>query len=137
MTQPILSTKLYYPSLQTSWVKRERLIDKLNECFSAKLTIVSAPAGFGKTTLLSEWIEQSKHKVGWVSLDSGDNDPKRFLTYCIAALQQIQPGFGENTETIIQSPQQVSPESIITAFINEINESLKESILILDDYHTY
>ena len=136
MTQPILSTKLYYPSLQTSWVKRERLIDKLNECFSAKLTIVSAPAGFGKTTLLSEWIEQSKHKVGWVSLDSGDNDPKRFLTYCIAALQQIQPGFGENTETIIQSPQQVSPESIVTAFINEINESLKESILILDDYHT-
>ena len=135
MTQPILSTKLYYPSLQTSWVKRERLIGKLNECFSAKLTIVSAPAGFGKTTLLSEWIEQSKHKVGWVSLDSGDNDPKRFLTYCIAALQRVQPDFGENSESLIQSPQQVSPESIITAFINEINESLKESVLILDDYH--
>ncbi len=135
MTQPILSTKLYYPSLQTNWVKRERLIGKLNECFSAKLTIVSAPAGFGKTTLLSEWIEQSKNKVGWVSLDGGDNDPKRFLTYCIAALQRVQPDFGENSESLIQSPQQVSPESIITTFINEINESLKESVLILDDYH--
>jgi len=135
MAQPILSTKLYYPSLQTSWVKRERLIGKLNECFSAKLTIVSAPAGFGKTTLLSEWIEQSKHKVGWVSLDSGDDDPKRFLTYCIAALQRVQPDFGKNSETIIHSPQQVSPETIITTLINEINDSLKESVLILDDYH--
>jgi len=135
MTQQILSTKLYYPTSQTNWVRRGRLINKLNECFHARLTIVSAPAGFGKTTLLSEWIEQSKYPVGWVSLDAGDNDPKRFLTYCIAALQKIQSEFGKNTLTIITSPQQVSQESLITAFINEINENLKDSVLVLDDYH--
>jgi LuxR family maltose regulon positive regulatory protein len=135
MTQQILSTKLYFPSTQPIWVKRNRLIDKLNNCFNARLTVVSAPAGFGKTTLLSEWIEQSEYPVGWVSLDQGDNDPKRFHAYIIAALQQIQPGFGSNTETIIKSPQQVPPENIVTALINEIGESLKKSVLILDDYH--
>ncbi len=135
MSQALLSTKLYYPSLQQNWVKRERLISRLNNCFSVKLSIVSAPAGFGKTTLLSEWIEQSDYPVGWVSLDQGDNDPKRFLTYCIAALQKIQPDFGENTETIIKSPQPVSAETIITAFLNEVHEKLKNSVLVLDDYH--
>ncbi len=135
MTEQILSTKLYFPSTQPLWVKRKRLIEKLNNCFNAKLTIVSAPAGFGKTTLLSEWIEQSKYPVGWVSLDQGDNDPKRFHAYIIAALQQIQPDFGKNTELIIKSPQQVPAENIVTSLINEINESLEKSVFILDDYH--
>jgi len=105
MSNPILETKLYYPSAQPVWVKRDRLIEKLNDCFSSRLTLVSAPAGFGKTTLLSEWIEQTNLPVAWVSLDSGDNDPKRFLNYCIASLRTIHPEFGRTTESLIQSAQ--------------------------------
>jgi len=110
MTQQILSTKLYYPASQTNWVRRGRLINKLNECFHARLTIVSAPAGFGKTTLLSEWIEQSKYPVGWVSLDAGDNDPKRFITYYIDALHKIPSEYTKNKLKIITSHHKINQE---------------------------
>ena len=91
MSAPILATKLYIPPPRPKIVLRPRLIERLNEGLSAgrKLTLISASAGFGKTTLVSEWIAGCERPVAWLSLDEGDNDPARFLTYLVAALQTI------------------------------------------------
>ena len=93
---PILATKLYIPSPRPQVVPRPRLVERLNEGLSSrrKLTLISAPAGFGKTTLLSEWIVRCGQPVAWLSLDEGDNDPARLLTYLIAALQTLALGEG-------------------------------------------
>lgn len=87
---PLLRTKLYIPPARPSLVPRPRLTERLNEGMTRKLTLISAPAGFGKTTLLSEW------PLAWVSLDEGDNDPARFWGYFIAALETLQAYVGEN-----------------------------------------
>jgi len=96
MSTPTLATKLYIPPSRSKTVLRPRLLERLNEGLSSgrKLTLISAPAGFGKTTLVSEWVAggerlEPKVRVAWLSLDEGDNDPARFLTYLIAALQTI------------------------------------------------
>lgn len=142
MNVSLVSTKLYKPVLQSSIISRRRLIDKLNSGLQSKLILVSAPAGFGKTTILTDWIAQAQLPAAWVSLDSGDNDPLRFFTYCLAALQTLNrdnqngsKGFGENTQALINSTQQIPIETIITSLINDINTSLGECILILDDFH--
>jgi len=97
MSAPILATKLYIPPPRSKIVLRPRLIERLNEGLntSRKLTIISAPAGFGKTTLVSEWIASCERPVAWLSLDEGDNDPARFLTYLVKALQTIEAEIGE------------------------------------------
>ena len=92
----LLSTKLYIPKPRKALVQRTYLIERLNSGFQCKLTLISAPAGFGKTTLLSEWISQSQLPVAWISLDSSDNDPVYFIKYIIAALKKIEPEFGES-----------------------------------------
>ena len=89
MPPPMLTTKLYIPRLRPNVVSRPRLIERLNEGLQRKLTLISAPAGFGKTTLVSEWVEGIERPVAWLSLDKGENDPTRFLTYLVAALQTI------------------------------------------------
>jgi LuxR family maltose regulon positive regulatory protein len=97
MSAPLLTTKLYIPPPRPSVVPRPRLIERLNEGLntSRKLTLISAPAGFGKTTLVSEWIASCERPVAWLSLDEGDNDPARFLTYLVKALQTIEAEIGE------------------------------------------
>src|SRR3990172_2638753 len=97
MATPVLATKLYIPPPPPRVVARTRLIERLNEGLSAggKLTLISAPAGFGKTTLVSEWVAGRGQPAAWLSLDDGDSDPTRFLTYLIAALQTIAPNIGE------------------------------------------
>ena len=87
MSAPILATKLYVPPSQPGIVPRPRLIERLNEGLHRKLTLISAPAGFGKTTLVSEWVAGCGRPAAWLSLDEGDNDPTRFLAYLVAALQ--------------------------------------------------
>ena len=89
LTTPLLSTKLYIPPIGPTLVSRPRLIERLNEGLGRRLTLISAPAGFGKTTLLSEWARQSAVPVAWVSLDRGDSDPARFWAYFIAAVETI------------------------------------------------
>ncbi len=91
MSEPLLLTKLYVPPPRSTIVLRPRLIERLNEGLlaSRKLTLISASAGFGKTTLVSEWVAGCGRPVAWLSLDEGDNDPTRFLTYLVAALQTI------------------------------------------------
>ena len=107
MSDPLLLTKLYIPPPRPKIVLRPRLIERLNEGLSAgrKLTLISASAGFGKTTLVSEWVASCGQPVAWLSLDEGDNDPTRFLTYLIAALQTIAPNIGAGVLGILQSPQ--------------------------------
>jgi len=87
---PVLATKLYIPPLRPMAVSRPRLIERLDEGLQRKLTLLSAPAGFGKTTLLSEWIARRQLLIAWLSLDEGDSDPGRFLTYLVAAYTPIR-----------------------------------------------
>jgi LuxR family transcriptional regulator, maltose regulon positive regulatory protein len=117
MAAPILATKLYAPPPRLKVVLRPRLIDRLNEglAMGCKLTLISASAGFGKTTLVSEWIASCGRPVAWLSLDEGDNDPVRFISYLVAALQTIKAGIGEGVLAAIQSPQPPQAEVILTA----------------------
>ncbi len=137
MSTTILATKLYIPPPRPKIVLRPRLIEQLNEGLSSgcKLTLISASAGFGKTTLVSEWVASCEQPVAWLSLDEGDNGPARFLTYLVAALQTIMANIGEGVLGALQSPQPPPIESILTALINEITTIPDNFILVLDDYH--
>jgi LuxR family maltose regulon positive regulatory protein len=135
MSTPILATKLYIPPPRPKVVLRPHLIERLNEGLHHKLTLISAPAGFGKTTLVSEWIAGCERPVAWLSLDDGDNDPKRFLAYLVAALQTIAPNIGEGMLAVLQAPQPPPIKSVLTALLNEITLLPNNFILVLDDYH--
>jgi LuxR family transcriptional regulator, maltose regulon positive regulatory protein len=132
---PILATKLYIPPLRPNVVSRPRLIARLNEGLHRNLTLISAPAGFGKTTLVSEWLAGGSQPVAWLSLDEGENDPARFLTYLIAALQTIAAKIGEGVLGGLQSPQPPPPEAILTTLLNDLTSIKDHFVLVLDDYH--
>ena len=135
MPTPILATKLYLPRLRPNVVSRPRLIERLNEGLHSKLTLIAAPAGFGKTTLVSEWVSFIERPTAWLSLDEGENDPTRFLTYLVAALQTIAATLGEGVLDVLQSPQPPPPEAILTTLLNEITTLPDHVVLVLDDYH--
>jgi LuxR family maltose regulon positive regulatory protein len=148
MTTPILTTKLYIPTIRPELVPRPRLFERLNEGLHRKLTVISAPAGFGKTTLVTEWLDpmqgdaknisQADYKIAWLSLDEGDNDAARFLTYFIGALNQVEgtsAAIGEGTLTMLQSPQPPPTEVALIPLINEIATIPDRIIFVLDDYH--
>ncbi|HEX6386103.1 MAG TPA: LuxR C-terminal-related transcriptional regulator [Anaerolineae bacterium] len=178
-----MQTKLFKPALRPSLITRPHLIAQLNAGlgqgtpgFAARLTLVSAPAGFGKTTLIAEWIQHNYelrimnyeaenavhnsslrpfdfpfadsglrqgaqgrhfliHNFCWLSLDEADNDPVRFLSYLIAALQTAVPGIGQTAVHLLQSPQPPAAEAILTLLINDVSQSEQPIILVLDDYH--
>ncbi|HEX9384722.1 MAG TPA: tetratricopeptide repeat protein [Anaerolineales bacterium] len=135
MSTPILATKLHIPLPRPKIVLRPHLIERLNEGVHSKLTLISAPAGFGKTTLVSEWVATCGRPVAWLSLDEGDNDPARFMIYLIAALQTIALNIGAGVLKILGAPQPPPTESILTALLNEITTGSNNCILVLDDYH--
>ena len=141
METPLLQTKLYIPSPRPELVPRPRLIERLNEGldqsqgFSRKLTLISAPAGFGKTTLVSEWSAACQQPVAWLSLDEGDNDLTRFLAYFIAALRTIEADIDPGLLSALQSPQPPPTEAVLIALLNEIATHPDRLILVLDDYH--
>src|SRR5437660_6028203 len=135
MPTPILATKLYLPRLRPNVVSRPRLLERLNEGLHRKLTLIAAPAGFGKTTLVSEWVEGIERPTAWLSLDEGDNDPARFLTYLVAALQTIAATIGQGVLGVLQSPQPPPPEAMLTALLNDITALSDQFVLVLDDYH--
>src|SRR5829696_3464755 len=135
MSAPILATKLFVPPPRPGVVHRPRLIERLNEGLHRRLTLICAPAGFGKTTLLSEWLSGCQQPAAWLSLDEGDNDPTRFLAYLVAALQTIAADIGEGVLGSLQSPQPPPTESILTALLNEITTVPDDFVLVLDDYH--
>jgi LuxR family maltose regulon positive regulatory protein len=167
MTTSLLTTKLTIPPTRPGLVPRPRLIERLNAGLHRSLALISAPAGFGKTTLVSSWLHRPGDEQGyssapqlstypaqaaWLSLDEGDNDPARFLAYLVAALQTVQPDFGEAALAALQSQQPPALEAVLTALINDIascpgpgdgeggegpggGRSGRPIILVLDDYH--
>src|SRR6266446_4572656 len=135
MPTPILATKLDIPPLRPNVVIRPRLLERLNEGLHRNLILISAPAGFGKTTLVSEWVEGIERPTAWLSLDEGDNDPTRFLTYLVAALQTIAATIGEGVSGVLHSPQPPPTEAILTALLNDITTMKDHFVLVFDDYH--
>ena len=132
---PLLATKLYTPPPRSKLVLRPHLIARLNEGLNGKLTLISAPAGFGKTTLVSEWVAGCDRPAAWLSLDEGDSDITRFLMYLVAALRSIAANLGEAVLAALQSAQPPPTELLLTALLNEIATLQDRSILVLDDYH--
>ena len=150
VTDLLLQTKLFKPNPRPSLITRPQLIAQLNaglgidpRGFACKLTLISAPAGFGKTTLVSAWLAQlanlgpqySNENAAWLSLDENDNDPVRFLSYLIAALQTVAPEVGETAVQSLQAPQLPAIETILISLINDISRHDQPIILVLDDYH--
>ena len=123
---PLLETKLYIPKWHSGLVPRARLIKRLDQGTERKLTLVSAPAGFGKTTMLAEWLSSApagERPAAWVSLDQSDNDPALFWAYFIAALQTVQSGVGENALSLLHSPQPPPIEALLGTLLNEMESS--------------
>jgi LuxR family maltose regulon positive regulatory protein len=135
MSTPILATKLYMPAPRARVVARPRLMERLDAGLGGKLTLISAAAGFGKTTLVSAWVTGCDLPTAWLSLDEGDSDPTRFLAYLIAALQTVAPQVGQVALAALQAPQTPPPEAILTALLNDLAALPDRLILVLDDYH--
>jgi len=145
MTASILVTKLFIPATRPELVHRPSLIKRLNDGLNRKLTLISAPAGFGKTTLVSEWVDtlrldapeekQIENKIAWLSLDERDEDPTRFLVYLIAALRTIDENIAKGVLSALQSAQPPPTEMTLTTLINEIAAIPDLIMLVLDDYH--
>ncbi len=135
MLPPLLATKLYIPPPRPKRVARPRLVARLNEGLLRKLTLICAPAGFGKTTVVSEWVAEGARPVAWLSLDYGENDPARFLAYLVAAMQTIAPALGASVAGMLQTPQPPPTEAILTALLNDLAGLPHAATLVLDDYH--
>ncbi len=143
--QPLIRTKLFAPPLRTRLVSRPRLVSRLRQAAEYPLTLVCAPAGYGKTMLLAAWLAEGapddiadtrikRDWVGWLSLDTEDNDAYRFLAYLLAVLQKTQPGIGGDAQALLQSPQTLPPKAVLAAMINDLQELAHPLWLVLDDY---
>jgi LuxR family transcriptional regulator, maltose regulon positive regulatory protein len=141
MLAPLLETKLYLPRPRAGRVVRRRLSDRLDAAAEAKLILVSAPAGFGKTTLLAEWLSTAPtaptagRSAAWLQLDRGDNDPVSFWTYVIAALRTVASEVGQSELALLASPQPPPIRSVLTTVLNDLGARGPEIVLVLDDYH--
>jgi len=131
----MLLTKLYIPTPSKNIVHRSGLFNDLNEGLNRKLILVSAPAGFGKTSLVSDWIHQNSISTAWYSMDHNDNELVNFLSYIITAIQSIHKNFGQNALDLLNSTNQTSHESIVNLIINNALAIKKDFCLVLDDFH--
>src|SRR3954469_4043834 len=137
MAGPLLETKLHVPRRRRGLVARPRLSERLSRGAESALTLVSAPAGFGKTTLLAEWLADAPadgRSAAWLSLDQRDNDPAVFWTYLIAALQTAAPGVGTGALMQLQSPP-APIEAVLATLLNDLGAVSDSVVLVLDDYH--
>ena len=137
MDSALLATKLFIPPLGSGLVTRPRLLEKLQGALNNNLTLISAAAGFGKTTLLSDWTHHVQLDVGitWFSVDASDNDPIRFWDYFMAALKVVHPEIGETAKALLHSSQALPIESTLTALINDMAALTRDIVLVMDDYH--
>src|ERR1700716_1929277 len=135
---PLLQTKLHIPRSRPGLVPRPRLIERLNQGIDGELTLVSAPAGFGKTTLLAEWLATAQAGTGpaaWVALDQNDNDPTLFWAYFVAALQTVHAEVGARALALLHSLQPLPVETLLCTLVNELSAVSQRFVLVLDDYH--
>ncbi len=141
MSLPLIETKLFLPSLRPGLVPRPRLRERLDRGLGAKLMLVSAPAGFGKSTLLVEWLAAAESRAGatvrgaWLALDAADNDPARFWRYVVAAIRTALPGVGEDALTLLDESRPPPVEVALTTLVNELAAAEVDVVLLLDDYH--
>ncbi len=138
MASPLLDTKLYIPKLRRGLVARPRLSERLTRGVGSKLTVISGPAGFGKTTLLAEWLAAppaDERPTAWLSLDPGDIEAASFWPYLIAALQTVVPGVGAGALSLLRGPQPPPIQTILATLLNELNAMPEDIVLVLDDYH--
>ena len=133
MNTPLLLTKIHMPAVRAEFVPRPRLVNQLTA--PGKLTLICAPAGFGKTTLASCWLAQKNQRAAWLSLDESDNDLHRFFTYFTIALQQINPAVGQNVLDTLQTPNPPTAPIFLSHLINDLTQSNEQFTLVLDDYH--
>lgn len=133
---PILPTKLIAPPVRESLVERPRLLERLDRGLRATVTLVAAPPGFGKTTLLSNWAQRTGLPVAWLSLDATENDPTRFWVYVVHALRRVEPTFGADVLGLLRSPQAPPSEVLLPALVNALSELRSEIVFIIDDYQT-
>src|SRR5215471_21624089 len=133
----LLATKLHIPRGRDGLVPRPRLVERLTGALAGELTVVCAPAGFGKTVVLADWARRSGRPVAWLSLDTGDNDPVRFWRHVAAALDLARPGVAGRVLPLFGSPPPSLFDGPVTALINELatQPGDREAILVLDDYH--
>jgi LuxR family maltose regulon positive regulatory protein len=130
----LLKTKLHIPETGTMLVSRARLLNRLDDSQSIRLTLISAPAGFGKTTLVASWL--AKQRCAWISLDEDDDDYVRFWTYATAAMQTLDPEIGKNFLATLESPLPHREEKALTLLLNDLDSGRERFVLVLDDLHT-
>ncbi len=135
LADPLLATRLHVPRPPSQLVRRSHLTERLQQAVERQLTLIAAPAGFGKTTLLSAWLQDAPVSAAWVSLDGGDDDPTRFWSYTFAALDSVYPGLSAIGLPLLQSSQPPPLENILTAIINSLEAHSEELVLVFDDYH--
>ncbi len=137
MSTTLLRTKLYIPPQRPNLVPRPRLMGRLAAglCQRHRLTLVSAKAGSGKTTLVSEWLHQQERPAAWLSLDANDNDPRRFFRYLVAALQTWDSEIGRGALAQLEAPELPQPEALVAELINDVAAGPTPFFLVLDDYH--
>lgn len=137
MTVPILKTKLHIPPVPSALVPRPRLMSRLDDGFQGRLVLVSAPAGFGKTSLLAEWahLREDNILISWIHLDSGDNDLIQFMRYLIASLGTYQENLGDAAIAGLDAIPPVPVEALLTSLINDVDALDRQLVLVLDDYH--
>ena len=141
MPATLLETKFYVPRSRRGVVSRPRLSERLDRGAALKLLLVSAPAGFGKTTLLAEWLAAGPAAGGggrlaaWLSLDRADNDPASFWAYVVAALRTVAAGVGEGALALLRAPRPPPVEVVLTGVLNDLGAVAADIVLVLDDYH--
>ena len=135
MATPLISTKIHVPPSRPEWLPRPRLTRRLDDALRCKLILISAPPGFGKTTLVTQWLADAvPHHIAWLSLDEGEDDPARFWPYLIAALRAVRPGIGEAALRRAAETGAVSAEAL-GEMVNELAASPEPLALVLDDFH--
>ena len=132
----ILRTKLHRPALAGDFIARDRLYQLLDQTNQHVITLVTAPAGYGKSSLISSWLEKNSIKSVWISLDEDDDDLQRFIAYIIAGLEKIKPDGFTQTLALLNAPEPPSDEVLFYSFINDLDEIKEAVLIVLDDYHT-
>lgn len=135
MVTPFLSTKFFIPQPRKNHIRRRELFNLLDEGVQKKLVLISAPAGYGKTTLITSWLQDQELSAAWLSIETGDNDYYRFFSYLLEAIHRKYPKAGESLLLMLQSSSPPAPEILVELFLNELASITHEFILIVDDYH--